>query len=452
MSGALLQAFKRNPRDGAIAALAIPALGTLAIDPIVSIVDTAWVGRLGTEPLAALAVASAIFAAVFAVFNFVHVAITPLIAGEVGRGAIERAGAIAKGAIVLSVALGVIVTLVAIGAAEPIVDTFGASGAVADLATPYLKVRFLSLPALLIAMVGHGVYRGHQDTRTPLYVAIGMNIVNLVLDPLLIFGLGMGVVGAAWATVAAQNVAAVAFLVLMFGKDRARLGTGGTIKGVGSLDIRRILGAGWPMMLRSAALLFAITATTLAATRIGTQQVAAHQIALQTWLFMAFVLDSFAIAAMALIGTDLGSGDRAAARDISNRLLVLGLTAGVLLGAGLALLAPHLGGLFGVEPEVEADLRSIIGFVIVLQPITALVYVWDGVGIGASAFRFMAASMVVAAVLTVVALSTIGDSLMGVWVAITVLTVTRLVAFAGWHRWGPLSSGRDPSRGFRAVS
>jgi MATE family multidrug resistance protein len=358
----------------------------------------------------------------------------------------------AKGAIAVSVVLGAVVALVANGIAEPIVSVFGASGSVAELAIPYLQVRFLSLPALLLVMVGHGIYRGHQDTRTPLYVAVGMNLANLVLDPLLIFVLGMGVVGAAWATVAAQTIAAGAFLVLMFGRDKVRLGMGVRIQGVGSLDIGRILGAGWPMMLRSSALLFAITATTLAATRIGTQQVAAHQIALQTWLFMAFVLDSYAVAAMALIGTDIGSGDRAAAWNVANRLLALGLTTGVLLGAGLALVAPHLGGLFGVEPEVEADLRAIIGFVIVLQPVTAIVYVWDGVAIGASAFKFMASSMVVAASLTVVALLTIGETLIGVWIAITVLTVTRLVAFAGWHRWGPPSSGRDPSLGSQAVS
>ena len=94
----MLKAFQRNPRDRAIAALAIPALGTLAIDPLVSIVDTMWVGRLGTTELAALAIASAVFAAVFAVFNFIHVTITPMVAGEVGRGSPERAGGITKGA------------------------------------------------------------------------------------------------------------------------------------------------------------------------------------------------------------------------------------------------------------------------------------------------------------------------------------------------------------------
>ncbi|MEE8457884.1 MAG: MATE family efflux transporter, partial [Acidimicrobiia bacterium] len=208
MIRSVARAFRRNPRDGAIAAMAIPALGTLAIDPLVSIVDTAWVGRLGTVPLAALAVASAVFGAVFAVFNFVHVTITPLVAGEVGRGAPERAGGITKGAIVVSLVLGVVLAFVVGSFAEAIVGAFGATGDVLEQSVAYLKVRILALPAMLVVMVGHGVYRGHQDTRTPLYVAIGMNLINLVVDPILIFGAGMGVVGAAWATVLAQMIAA----------------------------------------------------------------------------------------------------------------------------------------------------------------------------------------------------------------------------------------------------
>lgn len=451
MIRSVARAFRRNPRDGAIAAMAIPALGTLAIDPLVSIVDTAWVGRLGTVPLAALAVASAVFGAVFAVFNFVHVTITPLVAGEVGRGAPERAGGITKGAIVVSLVLGVVLALVVGSFAEAIVGAFGATGDVLEQSVAYLKVRILALPAMLVVMVGHGVYRGHQDTRTPLYVAIGMNLINLVVDPILIFGAGMGVVGAAWATVLAQMIAAAVFLVLMFGRDRARFGLGGGFSGIRGLGMGRLLRDGWPMMLRSVSLLLALTATTYAATQIGTIEVAAHQIALQTWLFMSFVLDSFAVAAMALIGADLGVGRRESARDLANRLLALGFVAGVALAVGLAVFQPLLSGLFGVEPAVETALDSIILFVIVLQPITALVYVWDGVGIGTRAFPFMAGAMAVAAVLTLLTLFMVGSTLVGVWVSVAVLIFSRLAAWAGWHRWGPLYSERDPSLGSRAV-
>ena len=445
LSDLMLQAFKRHPRDRAIAALAIPALGTLAIDPLVSIVDTAWVGRLGTVELAALAVASAVFGAVFAVFNFIHVTITPMVAGEVGRGSPERAGGITKGALVISVALGALLALIVGLLAEPIVSAFGASGEVLEQSAVYLRIRVLSLPAMLLAMVGHGVYRGHQDTRTPLYVAIAMNLVNLILDPILIFGMGLGVAGAAWATVVAQTISAVGFLVLMFGRDRVGFGLGAKIAGIRGLGMGRILSDGWPMMMRSMALLFALTAATFAATRIGTAEVAAHQIALQTWLFMSFVLDSLAVAAMAMIGSDMGAGKVGAAREIANRLLALGFMLGIALAISLALFEPFLAGLFSAQPDVEAFLGSIVWFVVVLQPLTALVYVWDGIGVGTSAFRFMAASMVVGAVLTVLVLVAVGSTLVGVWTAVTVLVLSRLVSFAGWHYWGPLSAERDPS-------
>ncbi|MDA2978304.1 MAG: MATE family efflux transporter [Actinomycetota bacterium] len=444
-------AFRRNPRDRAIAALAIPALGTLAIDPIVTIVDTAWVARLGTVPLAALAVAGAVFAAVFSLFNFVQVAVTPLIAGAVARDDLPRAGGIATGAVAFAAVVGVILAIAFVSLSSAVVELFGAEPEVATAAATYLRIRFLALPAMLIAMVGHGVYRGHQDTKTPLYVAVALNIVNLVLDPILIFGFDLGVAGAAWATVAAQFFAAGWFLVLMFSVQRARLGVGLLRGRVRSLGLLEVLTAGWPMIIRSIALLGAITATTAAAARLGAVETAAPQIALPIWLFLAFVLDSLAIAAMAMIGKDLGTNDRVSARALANRLLALGLLQGVGLSILLLATSPLVAIFFGVEPDVELSLEGIYILVIVLQPLTALVYVWDGIGVGAASFKFMALSMVVAGVCTVATLFLMGDTLFGIWTALVVLTGVRLVTFAGWHRWGRLSVGQDPSPSSQAV-
>jgi len=443
--------FRRNPRDAAIAALAVPALGTLAIDPIVTIVDTAWVARLGTVPLAALAVAGAVFAAVFSVFNFVQVAITPLIAAEVGRQRLDRAGAVAKGALAIAVGLGVVCAVAFIALTPAITDLFGAEADVAADASAYLRIRFLALPMMLIASVGHGVYRGHHDTKTPLYVAIGMNVVNLVLDPILIFGLDMGIEGAAWATVIAQTIAAGWFLVLMFWRQRQRLGLdrmGGSLRG---LPIGQVLSAGWPLVIRSMALLGVLTATTVAVARIGTDQTAAHQVALQVWLFLAFVLDSYAIAAQAMVGTDFGAGDVPKARSISNRLLALGFLTGIGLSVLLLVTAPLVPILFDLDDSVRGHLRDIYLFVVLTQPLTALVYVWDGVGIGATAFRYMALSMVAAGAAAIGSLVLIGDTLTGVWVSLLILTLVRLVTLAGWHQWGRLSSGRGSFPSSRAV-
>jgi putative MATE family efflux protein len=451
MASSVVSAFRRNPRDGAIAALAIPALGALAIDPLVTIVDTAWVGRLGTVPLAAVAVAGAVFMAVFSIFNFVYVTVTPLVAGEVGRNDIERAGRIAVSAIVIAFAIGIGLSIVFIIASDEVVGLFGSEPEVASEAGAYLRVRFLSLPAMIVATVGHGVYRGHQDTRTPLKVAVGMNVINLVLDPLFIFTFGRGVVGAAWATVVAQGVAAVWFLVLMFGVDRAKLGIGRMRAGLRGLPIYEVVSAGWPMIVRAASLLAAITATTVAAARIGTAAVAAHQIALQVWLFLSFTLDAYAVAAAAMIGKDLGAGERRAARLLSNRLLALGLMTGVGLSFLLLVSARIVASLFSLDSVVADDLSTIYWFVIVLQPLTALVYVWDGIGVGSSAFRYLAVSMVVAGAASVAVVVVMGDTLVGIWVGLAVLTLARLVSLAGWYRWGALSSGRDPSPASQAA-
>lgn len=439
----LVSAFRRNRRDGAIAALAIPALGTLAIDPIVTIVDTAWVARLGTVPLAALAVAGAVFAAVFSVFNFIQVAVTPLIATEVGRDRLGRAGGIASGATLIAIVLGVLFAALFMALAPLITDLFGAEPDVASDATAYLRIRFLALPMMLIASVGHGVYRGHHDTKTPLYVAIGMNIANVVLDPLLIFGFGLGIEGAALATVIAQSLAAVWFLHLMFFRQRERLGIGRLRQPVRDLPIANVLSAGWPLIIRSMALLGVITATTVAVARIGTEQTAAHQVALQVWLFLAFVLDSYAIAAQAMVGTDVGAGNVREARAVANRLLALGFMTGVALSIILFATSPLVPIFFDLDDAVRTDLAMIYGFVVVTQPLTALVYVWDGIGTGATAFRYMAMSMVVAGVAALVTLGLVGDTLTGVWWSLVVLTVVRLVTLAGWHRWGKLSSARS---------
>lgn len=451
MASEFRSAVRRNPRDKAIAALAIPALGTLAIDPIVTIVDTAWVARVGTVPLAALAVAGAVFAAVFSVFSFIQVTVTPLIAGALARDDLPRAGSIAAGAFALAAGVGVILSVVFVALSPGIIELFGTEPEVAAEATTYLRIRFVALPAMLIATVGHGVYRGHQDTKTPLYVAIGLNVVNLVLDPILIFGFDLGVAGAAWATVAAQVFAAAWFLILVFSKQRVRLGIGMLRGRIGSLPIVAVLAAGWPMIIRSIALLGAITATTVAVARLGAVETAAHQVALQVWLFLAFTLDSFAIAAMAMIGRDLGTGNTASARELANRLLALGLLTGVALSALVLATSPFVGAFFGLEPDVESSLSGIYMFVVVLQPLTALVYVWDGIGIGASAFKFLSMSMVLAGICAVATLFLIGDTLVGIWVAVAVLTGVRFVTLAGWHRWGPLSSGRGPSLSSQEV-
>ena len=439
-----MSAFSRSPYDREIAHLAIPALGALAVDPLVSLVDTAYVGRLGAEALASLAVATAVFTLAFAMFNFLAYGTTPLVAGAIGRGDLPSAGRLTVNGLIIGAILGVASALLLALTATPVLEVMGATTATLPGARDYLVVRSLALPAVMIITVGHGAFRGYQDTRTPLYVTLGLNAVNLVLDPIFIFGLGAGLVGAAWATVIAQWTGALAFLAL-FWLGRARLG----IKAgrPGRDELRMLLGAGRPLVIRTLALLGTLTLATAVAARVGTVAVAAYQVLAQLWLFLSLVVDALAIAAQAMIGKSVGAAS-VDAREIANRLLILGLGIGFALAAFMALAAPWLTQLFTDDPAVIAAIKSAYVFVVVMQPLNAVVFVWDGIVIGATDFGYLAVSMVLAAVMSSAVLLAVvpqGWGLAGVWWGLVVLMATRALTLLAWHLRGPLSVAPDPS-------
>ena len=212
--------FARTADDREILRLAVPALGALAADPLVSLVDTAFIGRLGANELGSLAIAVAVFTLAFAVFNFLAYGTTPMIARAIGADDRAAAGRIALNAVVVGAVLGVVTALVVAVMATPVLELLGAGPDTIDGAVSYLRIRTLALPAMMLVTVGHGVFRGYQDTRTPMFVTLGLNAVNLVLDPVFIFGLDGGLAGAAWATVIAQWVGAVWFLLILSARRR----------------------------------------------------------------------------------------------------------------------------------------------------------------------------------------------------------------------------------------
>ncbi len=444
----MIQAFRRSPYDREIVRIGLPALGALAADPLVSLVDTAFIGRLGAVALAAVAIASAIYALVFAVFNFLEYAVTPLVAQSIGAGDREEAGRFAVAALAVSVVGGVVAAIGLVVFAEPLLRAFGANADVLASATTYLRIRALGVPALLAILVGHGAFRGYQDTRTPLIVTLGLNAVNLVLDPVLIFGLGWGIAGAAWATVVAQWFGAAWFAVLFFWTRRSEMAIGyGRLRrsAIGSLAV-----AARAMILRNASLLAALTAATVVAARVGTASVAAHQVAMQLWIFMALVIDAFAIAGQAIVGKELGAGQRAVARAVSNRLLALGFSLGIVLSLGLAMVSPWLGSWFTTDRAVLAAFASILPILIVMQPINGLVFVWDGIAIGAKAFSVLAWSTLLASAVALAALLAVIPmewGLVGVWSAIVALMLVRAMTLWWWHaeRFASPEPGPSPS-------
>ncbi|TXD32586.1 MATE family efflux transporter [Lujinxingia vulgaris] len=412
--------------DRAILAMAIPAIGSLAIDPLVSLVDTFFVGRIGTAELAALGINSALFAMAFIVFNFLAYATTPKIAAHLGRDEHDEAGEVVSHALWLALLCGGLMTATLLIFAAPLLKLMGAAGEVAEPALTYLKIRAWAGPALLISTASHGAFRGFQDTRTPMWVTVMLNLINLVLDPLLIFGLGWGIAGAAIATVVAQWSGALLFLWLLLVRRREAMRVPLLAPSLsGMLPLVRV---GSALLLRTGALVGTMTLATAMAARQGAESVAAHQVANQLWGFFALLIDALAIAGQALLANFIGRNDVEEARAMGARLLQWGLATGLVLGGCIWLSGGLLASSFSTDAEVIAAILMLIPFVAVLQPLNALVFVWDGLYMGTQAFGFLARAMLLSAGVAgamLLATNPLGWGLLGVWSAITALMVVR---------------------------
>lgn len=422
-----------RPLDKEILGLAIPALGALAIDPLLTLADTAFVARLGTVELAALGVDTAILGFAFFAFNFLAYVVTPLVARALGRGRPEEAARWVGDALLLAVVLGLLVT-VAIEVFAPLfVDLMGAGPEIADPAVSYLRIRALATPAVLVVTAGHGAFRGHKDTRTPLRVALGVNVLNFVLDPLLIFGVGWGLEGAAVATVVAQYVGAAWFLRLIVERNMAARPRGLRESLPSLLDLGR---NGVLLSIRTGLLLAAFTVAAAVATRLGPEEIAAHQLVAQVFLLSALLADSFAIAAQAMVGETAARGDLEELHALNRRLVGWGLVAGIILMVFVGL------GRYGLawlaSDEVVAELAvDAAGIVAVTEPMSALVFVADGIFLGLLALGLMAVSTGAgAAVASALMIWTpFGDTVNGIWWAMAILLVVRgLVLLAGYRR------------------
>ncbi|HEU4917397.1 MAG TPA: MATE family efflux transporter [Acidimicrobiia bacterium] len=416
----------------AILRLAVPALGTLAIDPVLTLIDTAFVARVGVDELAALGVDTAILGFAFFGFNFLAYATTPLVAQALGRGNPGEARRWVGDALLLAAGLGVLAAAILELLAPWFVGLMGAGEGVAEAAVSYLRIRAIATPAVLIVTAAHGAFRGHQDTRTPLLVAVGINVINLVFDPLLIFVAGLGLEGAALGTVIAQWAGAAWFLILV---RRRRLADRPGPLRQAIPTILSLARSGMLVAIRTGFLLAGLTIAAATATRLGPSEIAAHQVVMQVWLLAAMVADAFAIAAQAMVGAAVGSGDSLRIHRLSSRLLAWGVATGVLLLAVFALGAPALE-LLVEDPEVAALTISAAAVAGWMMPVGAPLFVADGIFFGLLAFGTIILSTAVGAVvlITLITATPLGETLDGIWWGISAMLAARGLVFVFAYR------------------
>ncbi|HSO96117.1 MAG TPA: MATE family efflux transporter [Acidimicrobiia bacterium] len=383
---------RRSPHDREIVRLALPAFGALVAEPLYVLADTAIVGRLGTRPLAGLAVAGIVLSSAFSVFNFLAYSTTAGVARYLGSGDRRRAAELGVDGMWLALAIGVALTVVGAALSSVIVDAMGASARVHPYALTYLRISLLGAPLLLVTFAGTGYLRGLQDTRTTLMIAVAANVLNLALEVLFVFGFSWGISGSAWGTVLAQLISAIAFAIVVARRAQAA----GASLSPRRAGIRAVAVVGGPLIVRTGSLLAVFLVATDLAARMGDRQVAAHEIAFQTFLFLALSLDALAIAGQAMIGRFLGASDAEQARAAARRMLEWGVVAGVGFGVILALARTWFVAVFTDVAEVRTLAEQLLLIVAVLQPLNAVIFVLDGVLIGAGDQRYLAEAMMVA--------------------------------------------------------
>ncbi|OLO32240.1 MATE family efflux transporter [Streptomyces sp. MNU77] len=426
----------RRRHDREIIALAVPAFGALVAEPLFVMVDSAVVGHLGTPQLAGLGIAATLLMTAVSIFVFLAYATTAAVARRVGAGDLPAAIRQGMDGIWLALLLGAAVVALAIPAAPWLVDVFGASDTAAPYAITYLRISILGIPAMLVVLAATGVLRGLQDTRTPLYVAIGGFTVNAALNVTLVYGAGLGIAGSAWGTVIAQAGMAAAYLFVVIRGARKH---GASLR-PDAAGIRASAQAGVPLLIRTLSLRAVLMIATAVAARLGDVDIAAHQIILSLWNLTAFALDAIAIAGQAIIGRYLGANDEKGAREACRRMVEWGLGCGIVLGILIVLARPLFIPLFTSDPSVKDTLLPALLVVAVSQPIAGVVFVLDGVLMGAGDGRYLAWAMLVTlAVFAPVALlvPSLGGGLTALWWAMTLMMAVRLVTL-----WLRTRSGR----------
>jgi len=425
-------------------ALAVPALGALIAEPLFLLADTAIVGHLGVDELAGVGLGSTVLQTAVGLMIFLAYATTPAVARYFGAGKLPRALAAGRDGVWLALTLGLALGALGLLGAPGLAGAMGARGATLDFAVEYLRISMVGMPAMLVVLAATGTLRGLQDGRTPLVVAGCGFAVNALLNLVLVYGAGLSVAGSALGTVIAQWLMALVYVALLLPRlRRARLALRPSPAG-----LRASARAGGWLMVRTLSLRAAIFSTVWVVTAHGTVPMATHQLVTTLFSTLAFALDALAIAAQSLIGKELGAGDASRAKALNATMMRWGVVFGVVVGILLASFARVIPHGFSSDPAVWH--AATIGLLVlaVQQPVSGLVFVLDGVLIGAGDTRYLAlAGLVNLAVfwptLALVALAPLPGEIIGwIWAAQGVYMLARAATLTwrvrddAWMRTG----------------
>lgn len=442
-----------------IATLTVSALAVLIAPPLYLLLDLAVVGRLGGEQLAALGVGTLVLSIVSTQLTFLSYGTTARSARRFGSG--DPPGSVVEGvqASWIAVAVGVLIVAVAYPCAPVVMrllvgTSSPESAAVAEDAAGWLRIAMFGVPLILLSMAGNGWMRGVQDTRRPVvYVVVGLSLAAVLVVGL-VHGVGpfprLGLDGSAVANVIGQGVTGVLFAVRVV-REARRVAAGADRSGSRAFApdwsiIRAQLVMARDLVVRSLSFQICFVSAAAVAARFGVAQVAAHQLVLQLWEFMALFLDSVAIAAQALVGAALGAGRLGAADSVARRVTAVSVVAATAMAALFAAGAALIPRIFTSDAAVLDAVGVPWWFFVGMLPIAGVVFALDGVLLGSGDAAFLRTATLAGALigfLPLIWLSLVFDwGLAGVWSGLVVFMLVRLatvvwrIRSGRWRRAG----------------
>ena len=413
--------------------LAIPAIIAGVSEPILSLTDAAIVGHITidpTESLAAVGIVSSFLSMLIWVLGQSRSAISAIISKNLGANKLEQVKTLPAQAIAIIVLLSIIICCLTIPFSEAIFKFYNASGPLLNYSVDYFNIRIIGLPFTLYTFAVFGVFRGLQNTYHPMLIAILGALVNIFLDLVLVYGITnliapMNLKGAALASVLSQMVMAIMTTILILKNSSIPLKISTPI----NKALPKFLAMIGNLIIRTLALNLALYFATSFATSYGTNYIAAYTIAINLWFFAAFAVDGYASAGNILSGKFLGAKEFETLVQLSQKLTKKALIVGISMASIGGIFYNSLGEVFTSDPIVLSIFNEVFWIVLLMQPLCALTFVFDGIFKGLGQMRVLRNVLLTSTLLVFIPALFLGDylnlKLHGILWAFTIWIVTR---------------------------
>ena len=413
--------------------LAIPAIIAGIAEPILSLTDAAIVGHIpnnATESLAAVGIVSSFLSMLIWVLGQSRSAISALISQYLGANKLDQIKSLPAQAIAIIVMLSILVCVITLPFTRSIFKFYNASELLLELSVDYYKIRIFGLPFTLYTFAIFGVFRGLQNTYYPMIIALFGASINIVLDLILVYGMGelippLHLKGAAIASVLSQILMALTATILVLKHTSIPL----KIELKINIEIPQFLKMVGNLIVRTLALNTALYLATSLATAYGTNYIAAYTIAINLWFFAAFAVDGYASAGNILSGKLFGAQQIHLLVALSNQLIKYALVVGTIIAViGIVFYYP-IGRAFTSETDVLSQFYDSFWIVLAMQPFCALAFVFDGIFKGLGKMKTLRNVLLKSTLLVFIPSLIITDyfglKLQGVFLAFTLWIIAR---------------------------